>query len=184
MLRSILPILAFAFALSAHAEKLPAVQIDLLRANFSQECRTTASLITPAWLQEGDAERICGCSDGKTAQRLKEMDVADAGNLSKAERKAIEDIGTNAANECMQPLFAKGVARMAARQCVANAAGIPALQSVGADRARSACSCAAERYASTADLRDTDQVAAPDGMLMQHVGELLKNDLNACLARQ
>jgi len=186
MLRLILPTLALVLALPlslpAHAEKLPPAQLDQLRANFSQACHTTASLITPTWLQPGDVEQVCGCSDEKTMARLKETEFADADNLTKAERRLIEDIGTNSANECMQPLFAKGVVRMAVRQCVANASGIAALQSVPADRQQGVCSCAAERYVKTADLSDIAQIAAPDGMLMQHIGELLKSELAACKA--
>ncbi len=184
MLRFLLPILALALALPAQAEKLQPAQIDLLRANFSQACHTTASLITPTWLQPGDVEQVCGCSDEKTVARLKEADFADVSNLTKAERRLIDDISTNAANECMQPLFAKGVARMATRQCIANASTILALQSIPPDRVQGVCFCASERYVKTADLREVDQVAAPDGMLMQHIGELLKNDIAACKAQQ
>jgi len=181
LLRIFVPTMAFALTLPALAEKLPPAQIDLLRANFSQGCHATASLITPTWLQPGDVEQVC--SDEKTVARLQETEFADAANLTKAERRLIDDIGTNAANECMQPLFAKGVVRMATRLCVANASGIAALQGTPADRVQGACSCAAERYAKTADLRDIAQVAAPDGMLMQHIDQLLKNDLAACRAQ-
>lgn len=181
MLRFLLPALALVLALPAHAEKLPDAQVDLLRANFSMACHTTTSLITPAWLLPGEGEKVCGCSDGKTVARLKELDVVDAGNINKAEQRRIDDLGTNAANECMQPFFAKGVERMATRQCVASAAGIPGLQALDASHAKDICACAAQRYVKMADLSEIDQVAAPDGMLMQHIGDLLKQDISACL---
>ena len=183
MLRYFLPALALVLALPVQAEKLPDAQLDMLRANFSIACHNTAALITPTWLQAGDVEQVCGCSDTKTVARLKEADFADANVLTKADRRRIDDIGTNAANECMQPFFAKGVERMAARQCVNNAASIPALQSLAADRAKGVCGCAAARYVKTADLRDIDQVAAPDSTLMQHIDYLLKNDIAACTAQ-
>ena len=182
MLRFLLSSLALTLALSAQAAKLPDAQIDMLRANFSIGCHNTAALITPAWLQQGDAEKVCGCSDEKTVARLKEADFADANNLTKADQRRIDDIGTNAANECMQPFFAKGVERMAVRQCVNNAATIPALQGLAADRVKDICACAAARYVKTADLHEVDQVAAPDSMLMQHIGELLKADIGPCTA--
>ena len=180
MLRLLLPSLALILAIPAQAEKLPAGQIELFRANFSQECHNTATLITPSWLLPGETAQVCGCSDAKTVAQLQEADFAAAANLTTAAHRLIEDIGTNAAAECLQPLFAKGVARMATRQCIANAAAIPALQSLPEDRMKSACSCAAERYVASADLRDIGQVAAPDGMLMQHIGELLKSQCDAC----
>jgi|GEM_PF-4947641 len=183
MLRFLLPCLALALTLPAQAEKLPDAQIDLLRANFSMACHTTTSLITPAWLLPGEGEQVCACSDGKTAAQLKAVDVVDAGNINKAEQRRIDTIGTDTANECMQPYFAKGVERMATRQCVASAAGIPGLQSLDVGHAKDACACAAARYVKRADLREIDQVAAPDSMLMQHIGDLLKQDLAACLTR-
>ena len=180
MLRLLLPSLALAIALPAHAEKLPAPQIELLRANFSRECHNTAALITPSWLLPDEAEKVCGCSDQKTLVRLQEADFADAANLTKTDIRRINDIGTTTADECLQPLFAKGVARMATRQCVANAASIPGLEAMAEDRVKKICSCAADRYVETADLRDIDQIASPDSMLMKHVGELLKPQINAC----
>jgi hypothetical protein len=182
MLRFLLPSLALVLSLSANAEKLPDAQIDNLRANFSMACHTTTSLITPAWLLQGEGEQVCGCSDGKTVTRLREVEVVDANNINKAEQRRIDDIGTNAANECMQPFFAKSVERMATRQCVASASGIPGLQALDANHAKDVCACAAKRYVKTADLREIDQVAAPDSMLMQHIGDLLKSDISACLA--
>jgi hypothetical protein len=183
MLRHLLPCLALilaTLAFPAQAEKLPAEQIDLLRANFAQECHTTTSLITPSWLLPGEAEQVCGCSDTKIVAQLQTADFADPANLSKADHKRIEDIGTNAAGECLQPFFAKGVTRMATRQCVANAPGIPVLRSLPEDKVKSVCSCAAERYTQSADLRDVAQVAAPDGMLMRQTGDLLKPHLESC----
>jgi len=186
MLRLLLPslalVLASATALPAHAEKLPAPQIELLRANFGQQCHNTASLITPTWLLPNEVELVCGCSDKRTVARLQEADFADASNLSKADTRRINDIGTTSADECLQPLFAKGVARMATRQCVANAASIPGLEAMPEDRVKKICGCAADRYAETADLHDIDQIASPDSMLMKHIGELLKPQLNACRA--
>lgn len=169
-------------ATGAHAEKLAPPQIEVLRANFSQGCHTTTKIITPSWLQAGEAEQICSCADAKTASRLAEADFADIGNLTKADQMRIDDLGTKAADECLQPFFAKGVARMAARQCVENAATIPHLQSLAPDRVPQTCACAGEHYVQSADLRDIDQVAGPDGMVMKHIGDLLKPYLAACTA--